>query len=342
MKKDYLWDRSGEPDPEIERLENQLRVFRYDRAMPDLREWPMAEHQIPWHAGIPTWFAGRLSYVAIAVAAVVLLCVGVWWHLGGRQGYEVVSLDGTPVIGTARVSGEGRLGVGGWLETDAVSRARIRVGRIGQVEVEPNTRVGLVQARPAEHRMSLDWGTMHAYIWAAPRQFFVNTSSAEVVDYGCSYTLKVENDGTGTLIVKAGWVAFEKGGRESFVPAGAMCKTTAGIGPGTPFRADASVAFSEALEAFDFEPGPAVSRATALSAVLAEARRGDALTLWHLLFRVSEAERTAVYERLSALIPPPPGVTRERILARDSKALDLWWNELGLGGIEWWRMWKMP
>ena len=41
----------------------------------------------------------------------------------------------------------GKLQVGEWLQTGAASRARITVGNIGSIEVEPNTRVRLVAAR---------------------------------------------------------------------------------------------------------------------------------------------------------------------------------------------------
>ena len=30
MKNDYLWDGSGEPDPELQRIEKSLARFRYD------------------------------------------------------------------------------------------------------------------------------------------------------------------------------------------------------------------------------------------------------------------------------------------------------------------------
>lgn len=338
MKEDYLWDRSGAPDPEIEKLEDMLRPFRYHPQTFELRAFPMVEPQTRRRGMLVSWATWRPAQAAAAMLLVVL--AGIWWFLRVRTAYEVVSLDGAPIIEAERVAGKGRLHVGGWLETDAVSRARITVGDIGEVEIEPNTRIGLVRARPSEHRLSLRRGTIHAYILAPPRQFFVNTPSAEAIDYGCAYTLQVDENGSGTLSVSSGWVAFEQGGRESFVPAGAVCNTRADLGPGTPFRSAASPAFKQALGVLDFGPETAKSRATAMSILLAEARRDDALTLWHLLFRVDEAERASVYRQLAVLVPPPANVTREKILRHDRQALDLWWDQLGLGSIEWWRMWK--
>ena len=136
--------------------------------------------------------------------------------------------------------------------TDDGSRARIDVGRIGRVDVEPGSRVSLVTAGAREHRLSLDRGTIHARIWAPPRFFFVNTPSAAAIDLGCAYTLKVDDSGGGLLRVTHGWVQFEYGGREAFIPQGAVGATRPGVGPGTPRYEDAPSGYADALEQLDF------------------------------------------------------------------------------------------
>ena len=78
----------------------------------------------------------------------------------------------------------------------------------------------------------------------------------------------------------------------------------------------------------------------ALDTILASARPKDALTLWHLLSRGSLAERGRVYDRLTALVPAPPVATRDAVLRGDRRALDEWWNKLGLDSVSWWRFWK--
>jgi hypothetical protein len=80
--------------------------------------------------------------------------------------------------------------------------------------------------------------------------------------------------------------------------------------------------------------------AEALDTVLSEARPSDGLTLWHLLSRTENNERAEVYARFAALVPPPPGVTRDGILVLDPQMLDLYWNALDLGDISLWRYWE--
>ena len=362
MSDDYLWDKTGEPDPEVKRLEHLLGRFRHNRPAP---HFPLLERP-PRRF----WFFAPLPQLAVA-AVIALLVAGVWYAVRwSRPSWEVARVEGAPKIGSNRIRETGRLAVGEWLETDNSSRAKISVGMIGEVELEPNTRVRLVQALPTEHRLALDRGKMRATIWAPPRLFFVNTPSAVAVDLGCRYTLQVEPNGEGLLHVTYGWVAFEQQGRESFVPANAMCATWPGVGPGTPYFEDASPALRSALARLDFElsgvsggvaggipggvqggvsggiaggiKGPEKLRAQALDVVLSEARKQDALTLWHLLTRITEAERARVYDRLAELVPPPAGVTREGVLQGDRHMLDLWWDVLGLGDTSWWRMWKGP
>jgi hypothetical protein len=283
--------------------------------------------------------------IAFAVAPLILLIafIAPWIYLRqSRPSWDVARIEGRPRIGSRQISEVGKLKVGEWLVTDDSSRAEIRVGEIGQVQVEPSSRVRLVEAKADEHRLALARGKMQAFIWAPPRQFYVDTPSAVAVDLGCAYTLEVDEKGQGLLSVVAGWVAFEWQGRESFVPAMAMCVTRPGFGPGTPYFNDASEDFQNALAIFDVAESGSDAHLNALQSVLAKSRKRDALTLWHLLARTEGADRLRVYERLAQLIPPPPQITPDAVMRGDRAVLDEWWEKLELGSAEWWRIWKGP
>ncbi len=247
-------------------------------------------------------------------------------------------LEGAPTIESKPIAEEGRLPEGGALDTGRTARARIDVANIGQLDVEPGSRVQLVRAAGDQYRLRLHWGTVHARIVAPPGRFVVETPSSTVTDLGCAYTLHVDEGGAGSVHVTSGWVGFEWRGRESFIPAGAMCATRPNIGPGTPHQEDVSDAFRAAIDAFDF--GAAAGRAPALDQVLATARREDAVTLWHLLTRVEADDRARVFDRLAAMVPPPAPVTRDGVVRGDRSMIDSWWDELGFGSVTEWRRWK--
>lgn len=279
----------------------------------------------------PWWQAS-----AAAVAAVLLVIggLGVWWfwtrgfkNALPKGSWEVQRLDGAPRIGEKRIGARGELGVGEWLETDGNSRAQIAVSSIGQVNIDENTRVRLVETEPTEHRLELARGKLSARIWAPPRLFFVDTPSAVAADLGCAYTLEVDDHGAGVLRVTSGWVALQLKDRESMVPAEAACETRPGVGPGTPYFVDAPASFRSALETIDFENDPA-AKAGALDVMLREARTRDTLTLWHLLARVEGNDRARVYDKIATFVPPPDGVTREGIMNLDQTMLDRWKDSL--------------
>ena len=267
------------------------------------------------------WHAGVLS-------ALILLLVAAYWLAlpPFTPAWTVTRLEGTPHIDAVPLAETGDLRRGDWIETDDRSRAAVDVGVIGNVEVGPNTRLQMVEARASNHRLALAEGSIHARIWAPPRLFFVETPSALAIDLGCEYTLTVDSLGGSLLHVTSGYVELQHGERTAVVPAGAMCLTRPGLGPGTPFDEDASEAFRQALNRFDFED----RTPAALTALLREARELDAATLWRLMYTLDLNERGRLYDRLAELVPPPNGITRDAVLNADLDAIEAWDRHLGL------------
>jgi hypothetical protein len=340
---DYLWDGSGKPDPEIQRLEALLGEFRHRPAplFPEIvpsRRWtffPLRVRLFP--------VVAATAAVLLAIAAITFLTLGTKPAPTAVAGWDVSRMAGAPRIGSTTIRANerpSRFGVGQILETDDQSRASLQAENIGRIEMEPSSRLRLITMGQGLKRIALDRGTIHAFIWSPPGQFVVDTPSAMTVDLGCAYTLQVDDSGSGLVRTSLGWVGFKLNGHESFIPAGAACATRPKVGPGTPYFEDASAEFRAALARFDFEDGAPQQRAADLAIILAQSRTGDALTLWHLLARADEGQRVFVYDRLSQIAPPPGSVTREGILRLDQPMLDLWWNALGFDDIAVWRHWE--
>ncbi len=316
----YLWDRSGKPDPQIQHLENVLGTLQSKRKLPDL-----PPQQDPSRGSLWATLAA-----AAAVAAIVIFSFRANQPTPIHQpksAWEVSALQGTLRCGPQSISTTGQLVVGDWLETDTSSKARLFIPKVGQVEVSPQTRIRIKGTSEREHRLELASGKIHATVLAPPRLFLVETPSALTVDLGCSYTLEVDKQGDGFLQVTTGWVAFEREGHESIVPAGAQCKTKKGVGLGTPYFPDAGGKFIEALSRFDFEK----NKKQALEIILAESRIRDSITLWHLLSRVEGTDRARVFDKLTAYSPMPSGITREGVLQLDPKMLKQWFPRLRAG-----------
>jgi hypothetical protein len=224
---DYLWDGTGVPDEAIVRLEKTLRPLGHRGSLP----------QLPARQEVGTRRWKSVGWLAAARGADALAGTGLVHprlpecSLAGEQRL------GRPAVDGRVVSDRARMLRGDWLETDAASRARIAVGGIGNVDVEPNTRLQLVESG-REHHMALDRGTIHASIWAPPKLFFVATEAATAIDLGCAYTLQMDRRGDGMLRVTHGWVGLERDGRATYVPRGALPDSHRS-GPGTPRYEDA-------------------------------------------------------------------------------------------------------
>jgi ferric-dicitrate binding protein FerR (iron transport regulator) len=252
------------------------------------------------------------AFVAAIAIAVVIFAIITRFHSPAGPSWDVTGLPGTSQLRPGEV-----------LQTDAKSEAQVKIANIGQLAVSPNTRIRLLVTKPNEHRIALDRGKVEAQTWAPPRLFIVDTPSASAIDLGCKYSLQVQDDGSSLLHVTLGLVALDRDGHETVVPAGAFCRTRKGIGPGIPFFEDSSTEFQAALQKVDsLAEGP--DRLAQLQIVLREAHVRDALSLWHLLPHLDAQSRGMIYDRLAQLLPPPPEITRDGVVALDPKMLGAW------------------
>ncbi len=323
MSNDYLWDRSGRPDPEIERLEKTLGALRYGRECAPLAlELRIARR----------WWPG-------AIAAAVVVALAAWQSMPRPalpgEGWTVAEVRGVVQIGNRAATPSLRIGPGLVMRTGRNAKLKLHSTDFGQIDVAAESELIVTASEPARQQFSLRRGLIHALIWAPPQRFVVETPSARAIDLGCEYTLSVDDRGDGLLDVQTGWVAFQFGSREVFIPAGAACRTQKLAGPGVPWFRDASASFRDSLRKFE-DTGATAD----LRSLLSKARPRDGLTLWHLLRRVSPAERGAVFDRFAELISLPLDANRGQVLAGDARALDLCWNALRLENTDWWREWK--
>jgi len=235
MNDDYLWDRSGTPDPEIARIERAVAPLRY-RHRADLAE-PMPRR-------------ARTSWTGLAAAASVVAAAG--FLASGipsarTTDWQVASLEGAASMGGKKVAVATALGAGQLLRTGESSQLTLQSDDIGKIDLGPDSELRAASGR----KVLLQRGQLHAFIWAPPRQFVVDTPSSRAVDLGCEYTLNVDSAGNGLVHVEMGWVAFQYDDRESFIPAGAECHTRKRQGPGIPFYADSSAQFRAGLAAWE-------------------------------------------------------------------------------------------
>src|SRR5258705_7669062 len=172
---DYLWDKRGTPDPEVERLERALGSLAHQErplVLPEPAPAPkprVVAMPPSFGSRLGDWVAGPLRPVLAAAAVAIVLGGGwLWTQLTASRGWEVASLEGAPRVAQRVLKARDRLAPGEWLTTDASSRARFKVGKIGVVEIEPDSRARLVAAKKDDQRLAMQVGGMRAIILAPP------------------------------------------------------------------------------------------------------------------------------------------------------------------------------
>ena len=298
---EYLWNKSGTPDPEVRRLEDLLGRYRWTgKAVPERPRGRLLR------------FRTALA-VAAGIAAVALIA----WALRGARadGYRVIGVPGRDIV---RAGEE--------LSTGAREGVRLEIGWLGHVDVDAGSRIGVRDDGKRVHRLFLERGRVRARIWAQPRLFQIGTPAGNSIDLGCVYELDVADDGTSRLSVTDGQVAFEFEGREVYVPEGASCVSDPVRGPSAPVFDDAPTSYREALAAVEFAADPDPE----LVARVLDTDREGTLTLWHLVTseRAAESLRRAAYERLAKAFFQPDWVTEEGILAGDPAMREAWVAEM--------------
>lgn len=88
MNDDYLWDKSGEPDPQIQQLEEILGTLRYQ---PKPLQLPRRRNYVPWLA-------------IAATVTIALLATGLWLSILNQDASipsVAIAQPDAPIIGPA-------------------------------------------------------------------------------------------------------------------------------------------------------------------------------------------------------------------------------------------------
>jgi ferric-dicitrate binding protein FerR (iron transport regulator) len=325
MSDEYLFDKSGPPDPSVERLEKLLLPFRHDRSQ------ARSGKRSTSLAAAPGRRRRNAAAAAALLAAAAIVAALLWKEArpGHVTKFELAETSGDVRIEEGLLSSSSPadparsdpLKLRSRVVCGAGASARVRVGDLGYVTLEERTRVRVERsapdaeaARDGAYQLYLERGSVSATIFAAPRVFELGTPSGIAVDLGCVYKTTVDDSGHTTLSVVLGKVSFESEGRKVRVPAGASCRAVPGRGPGTPVWDDAGAEYHDAVERIDGAKSVATA-AVPLKLVLTQSRARDSLTLWNLLDHPDPDVRGQTFDRLAELVPPPAGLARSAALA---------------------------
>lgn len=269
------------------------------------------------------FLVGVISAVGLGIVLAFLI-----FDFSPNTYWLVEKLSGYPTINSRVLVDQGIINIGEKLITDSRSRARLKVGKIGEIDIEPKTEIQINETPSFEYNLILHKGKINARTWAPPKLFTIKTPSSNIKDLGCLYFLNVDENLTTLLQVKSGWVLMEKGEQKCILPAGTSCYSDTAKGLGTPFSDIASETFKDALYKYDFKDS-----SVEIETVLHESNNEDLISLFHLLLKSDKEIKEKIFDRIVQLTNISPQIRKESIISGEKYALARLWIELNLGSI---------
>ena len=335
---DYLWDRRGPEDGEVARLERLLAPQAW---RPRPGGAVRRRHRPEQTSRRRRW---RTAFAVAAVLGLLALGLQAWYahrlQWPAAQPWRIAAIDGEVRVAGEALASTGSLAPGAVLETGSGATARLEVARIGEMVLGADSRFTVIETRDGRHRTRLQRGSLWARIWAPPGAFGVSTPAGDVYDLGCEFLLQANEDGSGSLMVRSGWVQVEHAAHEVLVPEGARVEFGVRGDPGIPYDLGASAAFVAALRELHAQGHRAEPDGAPVQALVATARPQDAISLLYLLQFHPSLRGGPVFDRLAELMPADAKVDREDLRARGRDALAPWWDALPYPRIKrWWLQW---
>ena len=305
---EYLWDPTGTPDADVQRLERLLGRFAHDGRGPRVD----ASRRVSW-----AWLAGVGLVAAAGVVAVLAL------RGEPRSGGLDLVVDGRRLDTGERVTARGG------------DRELVLGGNVAWLTLRDGGALRVERLAEQETLLALEEGQLHAFVapTARPEFFKVDTPAARCVDMGCVYDLRVLPGGDAHVVVTMGRVKFQDHGREVYVPSMAECSASRELGAGTPRYLDTATAVVAALDAFDAAGVQAkIDRAYLAATVLDQLERPrDALIAWHLLQDREAPVARAAVRKLETLVGRPEGLDAAAGEVPTAADRERWKQHLG-----WW------
>ena len=258
-----------------------------------------------------------------------LLLIALGYFLYDYQKYnspwKVNTLEGTVTI-NGLLDNSGTISQGQSMLTNNLSRAAIRVPKVGNIEVGENSLIVLEKAKDGDNVVILRQGSINVVNNSNMPELSVGLGNCIVTDRGGEFNVSIDDKENARIFVKYGYVEIQKNQEIIYLNENYNCEIKFGFKIGTPYHEDASEALKEEVANFDYRNGGENS----IEKIMELASERDMLTLLSLIPKSSQLKRQLLFQAIVNKYPPPETVTRMGIIKGDSQLLYLWWQE-----IEW-------
>jgi RNA polymerase sigma-70 factor (ECF subfamily) len=260
----------------------------------------------------------KIGYTILVLGAVI----AVYIFITSGGGWEVIQLSGQPKLGNKIMSKSDGFKPESTVETDAASSVTVTIPEMGRLLIDNSS---IVSRTKNKNEIKLDKGQIKKFEGDASDVLIVTTPLAKFTELykGSAFRLGVDDAGTCKLTVESGWVIVNIKEFDSYVPKNFDCLISRGK-YAIPYPSDSSPDLINLLQNFSGINDPSVGT------IMSKMTKKESLSLWHIIQLISTENRSIAFDRLNELIPAPPGVTKEGILALHKSMLLDWRQEIEL------------
>jgi len=269
---------------------------------------------------------GRRNKKIIVFAFVIASVLLVFFYLNSYTPRWVVSIKaGAPEINNKIITLNTELEADAILSTNSSSEAVVRISKVGTIRLFPSTKLKRIGN---SYTAKLSQGRAKINTENAEDFLELQLPGGTITDYylGTEYVVDLDSEGNSIIKLLSGWLNIENKDRSTIFPEGYSLKILSSEGPGLPYKSNSNPKLVELLDKIVFEK----HYKAGIDALISIASDNETVTLWNLLQRVDKQQRLSVYDKLYELVPHPDAIKKEQMLNLDSKALQVWLEE-----IEW-------
>lgn len=239
--------------------------------------------------------------------------------------WKIISIDGIIFVnGMPMVNND--LNQSSSLFSDLNSKAKLAVPKVGIIELSGNTLIVLEKAKDGDNEVAVKKGKVRVVNSKSNPDLTLTVNKTEFVNKGGEFELDVSELRITNLKVETGYIDIVQNEKHYLVNHKNTCVIKPGLRPGLPVHFDATLAFKNAVDLFDYSNGGE----HAVESIINNAKQTDMLTLLALIPYVSSLQRQILFQEISNRFPPPETVTMAGVIRLDEDMLRKWWEE-----IEW-------
>lgn len=257
----------------------------------------------------------RYAFIPVVLIFIVFIFIGISNLFSSNTPWKISDFNGLVFVNGKNSILD--IQKGDIVLTDKESMAKLKVPDTGEIVLESNSGLMLLEGNNDKNIIRFDEGKIDVYTVVPFPNLVIRAGNTDIIDHTAKYSVE-RNSREIKISVFQGNVEI-KSASNFFLTDNYQCIISKGKN-GLPTRIDVSPQY-QALANFPAQNGN-------LDSLLSLSTEKDWLTLFHLIKFGDKKNREQIFNRLNELFPLPEGILKTQILNLEKGALENWFNNI--------------